>query len=420
VNTTHHSPLTTHLNLDRVRGDFPILQQPLPGGAPLVYLDTAASAQKPRVVSEKMVECYQTYYANAHRGLYNFGVRIDEEFEAARAKVRMFLGAAQPEEIIFTSGTTMAVNLVANAWGRKFLQPGDELLVNVMEHHANLVPWQQIAQEKGAKLRYLPLTPDGRLDLSRLDEFLTDRTRLVAVAGMSNVLGTINPIDVLAAKAKERGALIFVDAAQSVPHLPMNVRDPQVDFLAFSGHKLYGPTGVGVLFGRRELLEAMDPFLCGGHMISEVRPDSSSWAELPAKFEAGTAPIAEIIGLGAAVDYVAAVGLDAIHVHEQALLELAHMRLAEIPGVQVYGPAPEHKGAIIAFTVDGVHPHDVAELVNRKGVALRAGHHCAMLLHDWLDVPATARASFALYNTPADVEALAEAIVFARKKMRVA
>ena len=406
-------------DVEAIRQDFPILQKPLPNGMPLVYLDSGASAQKPRQVIEKEVECYQNYYANAHRGVYQFGVRIDEELERVREKLQKFIGAAEPEEIIFTSGTTMSINLVAFAWGRKFVQAGDELVLNEMEHHANLVPWQQLAKERNAKLRFIPLTCDGRLDLGQLDELLNEKTKLIAVTGMSNVLGTINPIGEITAKAKQHGALVLVDGAQSVPHQPINVQDPPIDFLAFSGHKLFGPSGVGVLYGRRKLLETMDPFLTGGGMIDEVSREFSTWAEPPAKFEAGTLPIAQAIALGAAVDYVDAIGFEAIHAHEQRLLLLAHERLAEIPGLKIHGPATQHKGSIVSFSVEGLHPHDLAQLLDQKGVAVRASHHCTMPLHAWLDVPATTRASFVFYNTPAEVDKLAEAIQYARRRFRL-
>ena len=464
------STILSRLDVETVRQDFPILQKPLPKGMFPVYLDTAASAQKPRQVIEKERECEESYYANAYRGVYRFGARVSDELDATRRKVQEFLGAAAPEEIIFTSGCTMSINLVANAWGRKFLQAGDEILLNEMEHHANLVPWQRIAAERGAVLRFIPLTPDGQLDLERLDDVLTERTKLVAVTGMSNVVGTIPPIDVLAAKAHERGALILVDAAQSVPHLPTDVQyysplcclqrtaspvqndiealaaDPHgaqrvdpyaefglnepgvrtagagayVDFLAFSGHKLFGPTGVGILYARRELLEAMDPFLGGGHMISRVYKDHSEYAEPPAKFEAGTLPIVQAIALGAAVDYVTGLGFEAIHEHEQRLLRYAHEKLLEVPGLTIYGPDVEHKGAIVSFDIEKAHPEDLANLLDLKGVFVRHGHHCTMPLHDLLGVPATVRASFSIYNTEAEIDALAEALQFARKRLRLA
>jgi cysteine desulfurase/selenocysteine lyase len=405
-------------DVDRVRRDFPILGKSLPNGMPLVYLDNGATAQKPQKVIDKLTECAENYNANVHRGIHSLGDRVTTELEQAREKVRAFIGARETEEIIFTSGTTMSINLVANAWGRKFLQTGDELLLNEMEHHANLVPWQQIARERGAQLRFIPLTEDGRLDLSTLDDVLTARTKLVAVTALSNVLGTVNPIGELAARAKARGALILVDGAQSVPHLPTNVTAPEIDFLAFSGHKLYGPTGIGVLYGKRAVLEAMDPFLCGGNMIRRVRKESSDFAELPAKFEAGTLPIAEAIGLGAAIDYVQSLELAALGAYEHSLTERAYAQLSQIKGLKIVGPGPEHRGALISFTVDGVHPHDMAELLDRRGVAVRAGHHCTMPLHEWLKVTATTRASFAFYNTAGEVDALCEAIEYARQVFR--
>eukprot|EP00913_Durusdinium_trenchii_P028349 g26577.t1 len=370
------------IDVDSIRRDFPILHRLLPGGRPLIYFDNAATTQKPDAVIQKEVEVYEQYYANAHRGDYHFGIRVDEELEATRSKVQQFIGADSPDEIVFTSGTTMSINLVANAWGRKFLKPGDEILLTVMEHHANLVPWQQVAAATGAKLRHLPLTDDRQLDLGTLDELLNARTKMVAVVGMSNVLGTLNPINRLVERAHDVGALVMVDAAQSVPHMPVDVTSPPVDFLAFSGHKIYGPTGIGVLYGRRELLEKMDPFLGGGHMIERVGLDRSTWAPPPAKFEAGTLPIAQAIALGAAIDYVNTVGIDAISAHEMSLLREAHAALDEIPGVRIHGPALEHKGAIISLTMEGAHPQDLAFQLDRKGIAVRYGHHCTMPLHE--------------------------------------
>lgn len=419
MNTPQDNSSRRPFDLQAVRRDFPILARPLPNGATLAYLDSGATAQKPQVVIDKIREVFETYNANVHRGIHQLGDRVTVELEAARENVRRFINAADVAEIIFTSGTTMSINLVAQAWGRKFLKPGDEILLNEMEHHANLVPWQQTAKATGAKLRYIPLTADGRLDATHFDRLITSRTKLIAVTGMSNVLGTINPIRELSARAKQVGAVILVDGAQSVPHLPTDVRDPQIDFLAFSGHKLFGPTGIGVLYGRRELFEAMAPFLYGGNMISEVHLESSTWGELPSKFEAGTIPIAEAIGLGAAIDYVQSLGFDAIHAQETRLLERAMRLLPHVPGVTIYGPSLEHRGSIISFTVEKVHPHDLADLLDQKGVAVRAGHHCTMPLHDWLDVPATARASFAFYNTEAEVDALIDAIHYARHKFRL-
>ncbi|MFN0197025.1 MAG: aminotransferase class V-fold PLP-dependent enzyme [Planctomycetaceae bacterium] len=412
--------LRTEWNAETLRHDFPILRKTLPNGRPLVYLDNAATTQKPQSVIETLTHCYTDYYANVHRGVHHLGDLVTEALEGARIKVQRFVGAAEPEEIIFTSGTTMSINLVANAWGRKFLQPGDEVLVTEMEHHANLVPWQQITRERNAKLRYIPITADGRLDLSRLPELIGPRTKMIAVTSMSNVLGTSNPIHLLADAAKSCGARLLVDAAQSVAHLPTNVLSPRVDFLAFSGHKLYGPTGVGVLYGRREILEAMDPFLCGGNMISEVFRDHSTWGELPSKFEAGTLPIVPAIGLGAAIDYVQQLGWKQIHEWEAKLTRRAWEVLHDIPGLSIVGPALEDRGSIISFTLDRLHPHDLATLVDQMGVAIRAGHHCTMPLHEILRASATARVSMAVYNTLAELDTLAAAIHHARRVMRLA
>lgn len=410
---------TDRFDVEAIRQDFPILHQRLAGNMPLVYLDTAATAHKPRQVVNKIVECYEQYNSNVHRGIHQLGDRMTTELEGAREKVQQFIGAGEVDEIVFTSGTTMSTNLVAHGWARKFLKPGDEILLTPMEHHANLVPWQLAAAATGATIQYIPLTKDWRLDLSALDRVLTSKTRLVAVTAMSNVLGTMNPIEILARRAHDVGALICVDAAQSVPHLPTNVRSPQLDFLAFSGHKLYGPTGIGVLYARRQLLESMDPFLAGGHMIREVFLDSATWADPPAKFEAGTCPFIEAVGLGAAIDYVQKLGLDKIAAYEHELSVEAHQKLAQVPGVQIYGPAVEHKGAILSFTVDGVHPHDLSDLLDRRGVAIRAGHHCTMPLHEMLNVTATARASLAFYNTRSEIDALVEALQGARKVFRL-
>ena len=406
-------------DVEAVRADFPILNKPLPKGLPLVYLDNAASAQKPSVVIEREREVYENFYANAYRGVYRFGALVDEEFEATREKIRVLLGAESADEIIFTSGTTGALNLVASGWGRRHLQPDDEILLSVLEHHANLVPWQQVAKQTGAICRFLPLLPNGQLDLSRLDEFLTSRTRLVAITGMSNVLGTVPPVQEIAERAHAFGAVVVVDGAQSVPHMPAQVREMGADFLAFSGHKLYGPSGVGVLYGRRELFESMDPLNFGGHMISQVTCELSTWAELPAKFEAGTPPIAQAIALGAAIDYVNALGFAAIHQQEESLLHYAWKRLGEVPGLRIHGPQPENRGAIISFSITGAHPEDLAQLLDRRGVFVRHGHHCTMPLHEWMTVPATVRASFAFYNTLSEVDALVDAIHFALQKLRI-
>ncbi len=398
-----------------VRRDFPILARRLPGDLPLVYLDTGATSQKPASVIAKTAEVYAQYNANVHRGVHTLGDQVTSEMEEAREKIRALINAPEVDEVIFTSGTTMSINLVARAWGGRFLKPGDELLLNEMEHHANLVPWQQIANERGATLRFIPLTPDGRLDLEQLDSVLTDRTRLVAVTGMSNVLGTINPIGEIASRARQRGALTLVDGAQSVPHDTLDVQALGIDFLAFSGHKLYGPTGVGVLWGKRELLESMDPFLGGGNMIRRVWKDRSDFGEIPAKFEAGTPPIAQAIGLGTAIDYVNHVGFATIAAYERKLTHYAYRRLSEVAGLRILGPAEEHRGSIVSFVLEGLQANDVSEVLDRKGIAVRAGHHCTMPLHDLLGISASVRASLAFYNTNDEIDALVDALEYVRK-----
>ena len=401
-----------------VRRQFPILEQILPNGRPLVYLDTAASAQKPDVVIDKIADVYRYSYANTHRGIHYLGDLVTTQVEQARDNVRNFLGARESSEIIFTSGTTSAINLVAHGWARKWLKPGDEILLSVMEHHANFVPWQQAALATGAKLRLIPLTDDGRLELSRLDEVLTERTRLVAVTAISNVLGTINPLAEIVSRAHALGAVVAVDGAQSVPHQAVNVVAEDIDFLSFSGHKLYGPSGIGVLYGKRKLLETMEPLQFGGNMINEVTVEKSTWADLPARFEAGTMAIAPAIALGTAIEFVQGLGLEALHQHEMALLQKAWQTLNGVPGLRIYGPGADQRSAMISFTLEGVHPHDLADLFNQCGVAIRAGHHCTMPLHDHLDVAATARVSFGCYNTLEEIDVLAEAIEYARSKFR--
>ena len=405
----------TPFDVEQIRRDFPILSHRLSQDRTLVYLDTAATSQKPRVVIDKMVECFEHFNSNVHRGIHELGDRMTTELENARENVRQFLGAREADEIVFTSGTTMSLNLVAHGWARKFMKPGDEILVNPMEHHANLVPWQLAAKATGAILKYIPLTSDGRLELDKLDEVLTAKTRLLAVTAMSNVLGTINPIAELARRSHDVGALICVDGAQSVPHGLTDVQSAGVDFLAFSGHKLYGPTGIGVLYARRELLEQMDPFLAGGHMIREVFEQSSTWADPPAKFEAGTCPFVEAVALSTAIDYVRGIGLQKILDYEHQLSLYAHQRMSEVPGIRLLGPSVEHKGAIASFVIEGLHAHDISDLLDRQGVAIRAGHHCTMPLHELLGLTSSARASFAFYNTRSEVDKLIEAILAAQK-----
>ena len=407
------------LDVEAVRRDFPILGRPLAKGYRVVYLDTASSAQKPQAVIDKEIEVYEHYYANAYRGVYRFGAQVDEALELTRSKVQTLLNAERSEEIVFTSGSTMSINTVAYGWARKHLRAGDEVLINEMEHHANFVPWQQMAAETGAKCRMIPLTDDFQLDMDRLDDVLNDRTKIVAVTAMSNVTGTINPIKELARRAHQVGAVIAVDGAQSVPHRTTDVRDLDVDFLAFSAHKIFGPSGVGVLYGKHALLEEMNPLLFGGHMIDQVTRDRSTWGPLPAKFEAGTAPIAQCVAFGTAIDYVQNLGFAAIHAHESDLTVYAHERLLQVPGMKIYGPDPDRKGAIVSFTIDGAHPEDMAQLLDRRGVFVRHGHHCTMPLHNLIGVNATIRASFGVYTSRADIDALLDAIQFAREKLRL-
>lgn len=406
-------------DVEAVRGKFPALQHFNSAGRPIVYLDSAASAQKPQAVIDKEVEVYEQYYANAYRGVYRFGDRISRELEQVRQRIADYIGAESSELVFFTAGTTMGMNLVANAWGRKFLRKGDEVLLTLSEHHANIVPWQWVAQQTGASVRFAPLTEQGELDLDAFDAMVNERTRVISVSGVSNVLGTITPLEHLSAAARRVGAIFVVDGAQSVPHVPIDVVRQHVDFLAFSGHKLYGPSGVGACYGRRELLESMDPFLCGGHMISSVDVHGFKTAPVPAKFEAGTLAIAQAIALGTAIEFVQQLTLEAIHAHEQQLLAYALERLATVPGIRMYGPRHTDRVAIIPFTIDGAAAQDIASLLDVHGVCVRHGHHCTMPLHDWLGVPATIRASFALYNTTADVDALVEGLLSAREVLKL-
>lgn len=412
------SGLTERLDVDTLRAEFPILQKPLPNGKRLVYLDTAATAQKPRAVIQKIVEVYEGYYANVHRGIHTLGGRVTTEMENSREIVRRFLNAKSSDEIVFTSGTTESINLVAEAWGRTTLSPGDEILLNLAEHHANFVPWQRVAEQTGAKLRFIPLTEDGRLDLSQLDDCLTSRTRILSVAGMSNVFGTMHPLRELLSAARRVNAVTMIDAAQSVPHASVDVQELDCDFLTFSGHKIYGPNGVGVLYAKMSLLESMDVYQTGGNMIRRVTPESSTWADLPARFEAGTPAIAEIIALGTAIEFLQQWSFDAIAAHEHDLTAYGMQRLSEIDGLRVLGPTLEHRGGILTFVVDGLSPQDLSELLDHKGVAVRAGHHCTMPLHQLLEIPASTRASFGIYNTREDVDALMSALQYAVKMLR--
>ena len=402
------------LDLDRIRADFPILASTVRHGHPLVYLDNAATSQKPRQVIDAVSRFYAAENANIHRGLHYLSERATAACDAARDKAARFLGAGSSSEIVFTRGTTEAINLVAQSWGRSNLRPGDEVLATAMEHHANLVPWQVVCEQTGATFRAAPITDRGELDLDAFDRLLTDRTRLLAVGHVSNALGTVNPVRDLAARAHAHGAVVLVDGAQSAPHFPVDVSALGCDFFACSGHKLFGPTGVGVLFGRRALLEGMPPWQTGGDMVERVTLERATWAPPPARFEAGTPPIAEVIGLAAAIDYVESVGHEAIGRWEGELLERATELVSAIAGVRVIGTAKE-KAGVLSFVVEGIHPHDVGTVLDDAGVAVRAGHHCAQPVMQRFGVPATVRASFAFYNTLDEVAALVRGVERARK-----
>lgn len=393
-----------------LRRDFPILGREVRPGVPLVYLDSAATSLKPRRVIDALSEHYCLRSANVHRGIYTIAEEATEAYETARAKVARFINAASVEEVVFTHGTTESINMVALSWGQENLRTGDEVIVSDLEHHANLVPWQQICRRTGAVLRHVRLTEDGEIDLEHFEELLSERTRIVAISGGSNVLGTIPPLKEIVRLAHEAGAIVLVDGAQSVPHRGCDVQDLECDFLAFSGHKMCGPEGVGVLYGRRELLEAMPPLYTGGEMVKKVTRTDASWNDLPWKFEAGTPPVAMAVALGAAVDYLESVGFDFIRQHERAITAYAYERLSELPGLRIWGPPPERRGAVIAFSVDGVHPHDVAQYLDRFGIGVRAGHHCAQPLHELLGLRATTRASFYFYNLTEEVDRLVEAL----------
>ena len=399
------------VDVKRIRHDFPILSRTVHHGKPLVYLDNAATTQKPRQVIEALGNYYSRYNANIHRGLHALSEEATAAYEAVRGQTARFLSAPSSRSIIFTRNATESLNLVAQAWGRANLRAGDQILLTEMEHHSNLVPWQLIAQETGAQLRFLQVTDDGRLDLSGLATLLTTRTKVVAVMLMSNVLGTINPVAQIAEAAHRQGAIVVVDGAQAVPHLPVDVQQLGCDFLACSAHKMLGPTGVGVLYGREELLEAMPPFLGGGEMIADVQLTSSTWNELPWKFEAGTPNIADVIAFGEALTYLTRVGMEAGRAHEMDWAAYALKRLSTIDGLTLYGPNDvAERGAAVAFNLHGLHPHDVGTALDAEGIAIRAGHHCAKPLMRRLGVVATARVSGYLYNTREEIDRLVEAL----------
>jgi len=397
-------------DVERIRADFPILNRKV-HDKPLVYLDNAATSQKPRQVIDALVNYYSRYNANIHRGLHALSEEATAAYEAVRGQTARFINAPSARGIVFTRNATEAINLIANAWGRANLKKGDQILLTEMEHHSNLVPWQLIAQETGAKLTFMKLTDDGRLDLRKLTTLLGTRTKVVSVTLMSNVLGTINPVREIAEAAKKRQALVVVDGAQGVPHLPVDVQDLGCDVLAFSAHKMLGPTGVGVLWAKEAWLESMPPFLGGGEMISDVQLTSSTWNEIPWKFEAGTPNIADVIAFGEALKYLERIGMDQVRAHEVELTSYALERLSAIKGITLYGPMQmSQRGAAVSFNLDGLHPHDVGTVLDAEGVAIRAGHHCAKPLMRRLGVAATARASFYVYNTKEEVDQLVEAI----------
>lgn len=407
------------LNAAKIREDFPILARRV-HGKPLVYLDNAATSQKPRQVVEALVEYYTQYNANIHRGIHSLSEEATARYEASRGKIAHFIGAPKPATVVFTRNATEAINLVAHAWGLKHVGPGDEILLTEMEHHSNLVPWQILAQKKGAKLQFIPVTGDGQLALEELPRLLTQKTKLVALTLMSNVLGTINDVAGIVQQAHAQGISVLVDGAQGVPHLPVNVLDLNCDFLVFSAHKMLGPTGVGILYAKEAILEEMDPFLGGGDMIRDVWLDRAVWNDLPWKFEAGTPSIADGIAFGAAVDYLSAVGMTEIRRHEERLTRYTLNLLQGIEGVKIYGsPDPALRGAAISFNVNGLHPHDLGQLLDEEGIAIRAGHHCCKPLMRKLGVVATARASFYLYNTEEEADALGQAILKAKEVFSV-
>jgi len=392
------------INVNALLPDFPILNQETSPGVPLVYLDNAATSQKPMQVIEAMNRYYEKYNSNVHRGIHKLSEEATTAYEGARNRVASFINVSDPATVIFVRNTTEAINLVAHSWGRRNVSAGDEILLTEMEHHSNIVPWQLLAEETGAIVRYLPFRPDGTLELENLSNYLNSKTKLFAFTAMSNVFGTINPVEKLIEAAQAVGAKTLIDAAQSVPHLPVDVANLNPDFLAFSGHKMCGPTGIGILYGKRKLLEEMPPFMSGGDMIRRVELKGSSWNDLPWKFEAGTPSIAEAIGLGAAVDYLCDVGMENVYAHEKYLTDYALEALSEVKGIQALGPPAGERGGVVAFSLKGVHPHDISQILDQDGVAIRAGHHCAMPLHQKLNIPASARASFYLYTRPEDID----------------
>jgi len=401
------------IDVEKIRTDFPVLNQKIHGNS-LVYFDNGATTQKPEAVIDAINSYYRNDNANVHRGIHQLSDRATQGFEGARKKVAQFIGAPSERQIIFTRGTTESINLVATSWGRKFISEGDEIILSEMEHHSNLVPWQLLAQEKGAKLKYIPITEDGTLDFKQFEPILNKRTKLIAITHMSNVFGTINPIKRIIRMAKDRGIPVLLDAAQSVPHLPIDVEHLDCDFLAFSGHKMLAPTGVGVLYAKVARLENMDPYQGGGDMISSVWHDKSTWNEIPHKFEAGTPNIAGAIGLAAAIDYLQNIGMENTALYEQELTSYAIEKMMQIPNMKIFGNAPE-RGGVLSFNIGNVHPHDLSHFLDQQGIAVRAGHHCAQLIMRKFDIAATTRASFYIYNTFAEIDYFIDQLIEAQK-----
>jgi cysteine desulfurase / selenocysteine lyase len=410
--------------LEVIRADFPILSRQLADGFPLVYLDSANTSQKPQVVIDAMVDHLERHNANVARAMHQLGAESSAAFEEARDKVAAFIGAPSRDEVIFTKNASEALNLVANtlAWARGPLEivEGDEVVITEMEHHSNIVPWQLLTERKGATLRWFGITDDGRLDLANIDELITERTKVVSLTWVSNMLGTVNPVAEIARRAHEVGAVVVVDASQAAPQMPVDVVAADVDFLAFTAHKVTGPTGIGVLWGKRELLEQLPPFLGGGEMIATVKMERSTYADIPHKFEAGTPPIVEAVGLGAAIDYLTSVGMDNVKAHEEAVTGYALEGLSTVKGLTVLGPqTAQNRGGAIAFEIDGIHPHDVSQVLDSRGIAVRAGHHCAKPAHKRFGVQSSTRASSYLYTTPGEIDALIEGLEYTKKYFRV-
>ena len=402
------------LDVDKIRRDFPTLKREVNSGASLVYLDNAATSQRPVQVMAQLTRFYRDHNSNIHRGVHTLSVEATEMFEDARSKVARFVNAQDSREIIFTRGTTESINLVVNSWGRKFLKPGDEVVISELEHHSNIVPWQMLRDSIGIELKYIPMLDNGHLDMDTANKIIGPKTKIVSITAVSNALGTIVPVQEIITLAKKQEALVLIDCAQSVPHMAVDVESLGADFIAFSAHKMLGPTGVGVLWGKLNILESMDPFLGGGDMILTVNMEHSTWAEVPSKFEAGTPNIGGVVGFGAAIDYLNDVGIDNIRAHEMELTTYALQKMSDIPGITIFGPdTAEERCGVISFALESIHPHDIGQILDDNGVAVRAGHNCAQPVMNVLGVPATVRASFYIYNTKEDIDALVSGLLVA-------